>query len=285
LAAAHAGGRYTLRLWDLETGKVERELPGREGGITLTNVSVAYSPDGKTLAVGGDLWDLTTGAQLTGIEQKIGAKTSCWPEHIAFAPAGNILATGCFYGQLDLWYIPDGALTKSLHGYESWVNEMAFSPDSNQLAAIYNTPDFLVQVWQLPEGRPSFTLTGGHFTRVAYSPDGQMLATVMANPTYDQYGWPAGYVQLWGAAGGNMLARLAIDDAVSIAFSPDGLTFASGSYDGTLRLWAIESGDMLLESKAHYNQIQRLAFTPDGASLVSGSQDGTIIRWGIQPAK
>jgi len=125
-------------------------------------------------------------------------------------------------------------------------------------------------------------MSGGHFTRVMYSADGLILATVMANPDYDQYGWPAGYVQLWGAADGNMLARLAIEDAVSIEFSPDGLTFATGSFDGTLRLWAIESGDLLLESKAHYSQIQRLVFTPDGASLVSGSQDGTIIRWGIQ---
>jgi len=282
LAAVHASGEYTLRLWDLETGLVIRALHGRQN-FTISNVEVAYSPAERYIAVGGDLWNLAAGKQLTGMEQAIRAVTSCWSSGVAFSPQGDILATGCFEGQLDLWHIPDGALLKRIGGYSSWVNELAYSPDGNRLAAIYNVPDYLVQVWQLPEGTPSFKLTGGHFTRVSYSVDGLIMATVAANVEYDQYGWPAGFVQLWNASVGKEIAQLKVDDAVSIAFSPDSRILATGSLDGALRLWEVAGGGLLMEARRHYQQVQRLVFTPDGRSLISGSLDGTIIRWGISP--
>jgi WD40 repeat protein len=173
------------------------------------------------------------------------------------------------------------ALEGSFGGYSSWVNELAYSSDGERLAAIYNVPDYLVQIWQLPEGAASFKLTGGHFTRVVYSADGRILATVRANPEYDQYGWPAGFVQLWSATDGKELAQLEMDDAVSIAFSPNSQILATGSINGTLRLWERVGGRMLMEVNGHYRQIERLIFTPDGVNLVSGSQDGTIMVWGV----
>ena len=280
LAAVYATEPYTLRLWDLETVRATRTHQSQQAP-NLSNVEAAYSPDGKYLAVGGNLWDLAAGEQLTRIEQAIGEKTSCWPSSVAFSPRGRVLATGCFQGQLDLWSVPDGVLLKSISGYDSWVNGLAYSPDGNYLAAVYSVPDYLVQVWQLPEGKPSFTLTGGRFARVAYAADGGILATVVANEEYDQYGWRAGFVQLWSASDGKELARLEVEDAVSIAFSPDSRVLATGSLDGTLRLWEIAGGRLLMEASGHYGQIQRLVFTPDGTNLVSGSLDGTILVWGI----
>ena len=245
-------------------------------------MEVACSSDEKYIAVGGDIWDLASGERLTNMEQTMGEKTSCWASSAAFSPGENTLATGCFEGQLNLWSVPDGELIKSFGGYSSWVNELAYSPDGEHLAAIYNVPDYLVQVWNRPKGTGSFTLTGGHFTRVAYSADGHTLATVLANQEYDQYGQPAGFVQLWSASDGTELARLEVEDAVSIAFSPDSRILATGSLDGTLRLREIAGNRMLMETSGqHYRQIERLVFTPDGINLISGSQDGTIVRWGI----
>ena len=124
-----------------------------------------------------------------------------------------------------------------------------------------------------------FTLSGGHFTRVAFSADGHMLATVLANPEYDQYGWPAGYVQLWSAADGVELTRLTLEDAVSIALSPDGRILATGSFDGTLRLWEIAGAKLLMQAKNHYQSIQRLDFSPDGAWLFTAGYDDHIGVW------
>jgi WD40 repeat protein len=280
LAAVHAKEPYTLRFWDLESGQVARALQNPLESGALYNVEVAYSPGGDYLAVGGDIWDLAAGQRLTEMEQAIVAETSCWSSSVAFSPEGNTLATGCFDGQLDLWSVPDGALLKRMGGYSSWVNGLAYSPDGNYLAAVYSVPDYLVQVWQLPEGKPAFKLTGGRFTRVAYSPDGSTLATVAANQEYD-HGHPAGFVQLWSASSGEEIAHLDVEDAISIAFSPDSQILATGSFDGTLRLWEIAGGNLLMEANGHYDLIQRVAFTPEGTGLVSGSRDGAISLWGI----
>ncbi len=282
LAAVHATQEYTLRLWDLATARVEQALSSPQSP-TSSNVEVAYSPDGKYVAVGGDLWNMATGERLTGMEQAITQKTSCWPSSVAFSPDGKTLATGCFEGQLDLWSFPDGTLLKSFGGYTSWVTGLAYSPGGEHLAAIYDVPDYLVQVWQLPQGTPSFKLTGGHFTRVSYSADRLILAAVAATPENDQYGSPAGFVQLWSASDGKEIAQLKLEDAVSIAFSPDSRILATGSLDGTVRLWQVAGGELLMEARGHYQQVQGMVFTPDGMSLISGSLDGTILRWGVPP--
>lgn len=282
LAAVHSAGEYMLRLWDLGTGRVDQVLASQQS-ISPYSLEVAYSSDGKIIAVGGDLWDLATGERLTSMEQAISQKTSCWPSSVAFSPDGKALATGCFGGQLDLWRVPDGSLLKSIRDYSSWVTGLAYSPDGEHLAAIYSDPDYLVQAWQLPEGTPAFKLTGGHFTRVSYSADGLIMATVAAKAENDQYGLPAGFVQLWNATDGKEISQLKVDDAVSIAFSPDSRILATGSMDGTVRLWEVGGGGLLLEARGHYQQVQSLEFTPDGTSLISGSLDGTIFRWGIPP--
>ncbi|MGB2894695.1 MAG: hypothetical protein WBB65_00850, partial [Anaerolineales bacterium] len=111
--------------------------------------------------------------------------------------------------------------------------------------------------------------------------DGRTLATVVANEEYDQYGWPAGFVYLWGASDGKELDQLDLEDAVCIAYSPDSWILATGSLDGTLRLWEVPEGRLLMEIRGHNAQVQHLVFTPDGTRLVTGSQDGTIVLWGV----
>ena len=158
---------------------------------------------------------------------------------------------------------------------------MAYSPDGSHLAAVYGDPDYLVQTWQVAEGKPGVKLDGGHFTRVVYSSDGSMLATILAKKEYDQYGWPAGEVQLWDAETGEQLAGLVVEDAVSLAFSPDDQILATGSLDGILRLWDVSEGRLLVETKGHFNFIQEILFTPTGLNLLTGSNDGSILIWGI----
>jgi WD40 repeat protein len=281
LAGVYATNPYSLRLWDLNDNQVSHDMQDKYDASAEADLALAYSPEGEYLAVRGDVWDLTAGEPLTGVKQAITAATSCWPSSVAFAPSGNTLATGCFGGQLDLWSVPDGERLKSIRGYSSTIEDLAYSPDGKSLAAIYGVPDYLVQVWQLPEGSAAFRLIGGHFTRVAYSPDGQILATVRANPDYDQYGHPAGFVQLWDASNGSQIVQLDMNDAVSVAFSRDNRILATGSLDGTLRLWDIASSDLLFETSAHFASIQRLAFTSDGTRLFSASLDGTISLWGV----
>jgi WD40 repeat protein len=68
----------------------------------------------------------------------------------------------------------------------------------------------------------------------------------------------------------------------SVAFSPDGTTFASGLLDNTVELWRVSDGALLRTLTGHTSWVSAVAFSPDGATLASGSFDGTIRFWGIQ---
>ena len=71
----------------------------------------------------------------------------------------------------------------------------------------------------------------------------------------------------------------------SMAVTPDGKTIVSGSWDGTIKLWDIESGKELRMLKEDTGGVTSVAVTPDGKTIVSGSWNGTIRLWGIESGK
>ncbi|WP_347339541.1 WD40 repeat domain-containing protein, partial [Planktothrix sp. FACHB-1355] len=71
----------------------------------------------------------------------------------------------------------------------------------------------------------------------------------------------------------------------SVAFSPDGQTLASGSFDDTIKIWDIRSGKLKTTLTGHSNWVRSVAFSPDGQTLASGSDDNTIKIWDIHSGK
>ena len=65
----------------------------------------------------------------------------------------------------------------------------------------------------------------------------------------------------------------------SVAFAPDGLTFASAGVDRLVRIWDIETGRLLRSLRGHTNDIRAVLYTPDGQALATGSEDRTIRLW------
>jgi WD40 repeat protein len=65
----------------------------------------------------------------------------------------------------------------------------------------------------------------------------------------------------------------------AVAFSPDGLTLASGGADRLVRMWDIETGRLLRSLRGHTNDVRAIVFTPDGHTLATGSEDRTIRLW------
>ena len=118
--------------------------------------------------------------------------------------------------------------------------------------------------------RPQFAGASTWIRAMAFSPDGQQLAS----------GGDDGTIRLWNPTTGEQLRQLTghTNSVWSVAFSPDGQQLASGGVDGAIRLWNPTTGEQLRQLTGHTNRVLSVAFSPDGQQLASGG-DGTIRLW------
>jgi WD40 repeat protein len=244
-------------------------------GHTTSVSSVAFSPDGHTLASSSldntvRLWDVATGQPLDEFHIRDGN----WVWSVAFSPDGQTLASGSNDGTIYLWDMGTYQLVGELTAHDNAVQSVAFSPDGQTLAS--GSRDTSIHLWDVATGQSLGEPLTGHNGRVwsvAFSPDGQTLAS----------GDDDGTIQLWDLDTGKSLGEplTGHDDSVlSVAFSPDGHTLASGSLDNTIILWDMSTGKPLGEPlTGHDDSVLSVAFSPDGHTLASGSLDNTIILW------
>ena len=97
------------------------------------------------------------------------------------------------------------------------------------------------------------------------------------------------FVNIWDAATGELLRSLGGPDghgtkseSGALAFSPDGKTLISGSVDKTIKLWDLETGQVLKTFEGHTACVRGVAFAPDGRRIASASRDGTVKLWDVE---
>ncbi|WP_437291451.1 pentapeptide repeat-containing protein [Sorangium sp. So ce406] len=262
LASGHV--RWVV-LWDMATGSALRRLDGHSDWIT----SLAFSPDGDTLASGSEdhtvrLWDVSTGNVLGVLKGHVHHVTS-----VAFKPDSEILASSGRDSTVRLWRVTASSQVGVLEGHLGGAMAVAFSPDGETLAS--GAHDATVRLWEISTGNLLRVLTGhrGGVLSIAFSPDGERLAS--GSMDYD--------IGLWqtSTGEGHMLKGHS-RHVRSVVFSPDGAALASASGDGSVRLWH-ESSVMSHVLEGHSTGVTSVAFSPDGATLASGSKDRTVRLW------
>lgn len=247
--------RGEVRIWDLVTGREEcgcRDFP-------RTVFSLAFSPDAKTLASGGegylsrpgDVSSVTSEVKLWNLDA--GAKPALWQKTaqnivaVAFSPQGDRLAAGGDKGRLTLYNRATGEPERTL--------------------------------------RADAALTW--FTNVAFSADGKKIAWGGVASSGGPTARPRSILQVWDAASGKLLATLHPPESPlntpntkNVLFLPGGDKVVSSSVQ-TIYIWDVNSGQIEASLSGHQGIIDALAISPDGHLLASSDGYACIKLWEV----
>ena len=173
-----------LALWDLRAGLETSVFPPNLGLVGfISHTDMAFSPDGKLLAVAGDggpgvvsLFDPETGQHIRRIKAHE-AKTS----DVVFLKSGTRFISSSFTGEIKIWETASGTQLKSIKGNPGGIKELAVSPDDRWFASAGH--DGATRIWDTNSGEQLLLLTSDPATSsywVAVSPDGLFDGSLQA---------------------------------------------------------------------------------------------------------
>ena len=172
----HKNNRITLL--NVATGVSEAVLVVPRTTNSDGVASLAFSPDGKTLASGRyrdlQLWDVPTATLTATLEGHLH-----WISDVAFSPDGGILVSSSYRDPVRVWDVASATEIATLDGHKGGARRVAFSPDGKTLAIGGTHRDSTVRLWDVPNVRHKATLVGHRngISDLAFSPDGRTLAS------------------------------------------------------------------------------------------------------------
>ncbi len=279
---------YTIRLWDVVTGRQIRAFRGHN----IVAKSVVFSPDSKMIAFCNsdgtiNFLDIATGMEIGKVR---GHEKTCY---LAFSPDGKMLVSGGGDKMLKLWDVTTGTEIKAFGKFSSELSCISFSPDGKMI--VFGNADGTIKLFDVFTGTEIRKFEGIHFrsysnprpgvifqviygvTSVVFSPDGRMIASIGEGLD----------IKLQDVTNGKVIRKYEghKDDIKSVAFSPDGTTIASGSKDHTIKLWSVATGREIVTLSVHSDAVTSVSFSPNGKWIVSGSWDGTVRLWEVSTGK
>jgi WD40 repeat protein/tetratricopeptide (TPR) repeat protein len=274
-----AAGAVTI--WDLQSGRDLRTIGPPTDYFAIE--SFAVSPDGSSIALGGDsnpndvggasaarAWDTSTGKELwrIGHDRTVNA--------VAFSPDGEYLATADWEGVTKI-VDRSGRLVRELGRWEEFnFSDVSFSSDSHLVATAEfdNRGRERVRIWDWARGDVLRTIDAeGPSTQVDFDPSGPRVVLSGSD----------GLAEIWDVESGERLAVLAgpPGGVKDLAFSPDGSRVATASVDGLVRLFDADTGALRLSLRGSGCAVEGVAFSPDGSRLASTSWCDGVRIWAL----
>ena len=275
----------TVRLWNLETGRLLYLLTGHQERVKIVGVS----PDGLLLSCGVDgqvrLWDrnVLTHRKTGNCRYVVKASSKAISLVNALAVSPNpqrpIFATGDEEGKVSIWNLETGQWQRTLSAHSSPILALAFNAEGRWLAS--GSQNKTIKLWNLDnmEEQPLYVLGNAHQSQVlslAINSAQQILVSGGADRT----------VKLWDLVTGKARSPIPILEGHSgqvwcVAISPDGSKIASASADFTVKLWDSQTGELLETFTGHLGEVRTVTFSPDGKLLASAGDDLEIRLWTV----
>jgi WD40 repeat protein len=244
---------------------------GKSAHLSLVD-SLAYSPDGKTLASGAFqeviLWNTQTGEikqRLTGFADRVVA--------LAFSAKGNLLATGggapTEDGELKVFDAETGKLVVEVkNAHSDTVFGVCFSPDGKMLASC--GADKFVKVFEVPGGKlvKSFEGHTHHVLDVGWKADGKLLASAGADNVIKVWNFETGEQARTMTGHSKQITRLVFVGATSRIVTCSG--------DTSVRMWNVDNGGTERQFSGGSDFLYAVGVSSDGALVAAGGEEGVV---------
>ncbi|SEH07104.1 nSTAND1 domain-containing NTPase [Candidatus Venteria ishoeyi] len=257
----------TLKVWNTHMGHLIKRIQ-----TPTTTLTASFSPNAERLLSGHQdhharLWHVKTGQfeVLRGHHDEV--------HFTAFSPDGKTLLTASLDNEIRLWN-RYGRLKMILGGHSNApIQAASFSPDSQLFASTARNQG--IDIWSSQGLFLRKLAIAGFIKQLLFSPSGETLLSVGKNVKGQ------GIASLWSVTDGHLLQTLEghEGEVYKAAFSTDGNTIATASWDGSIRLWESASGLLQQQFDGHRGWVTDIRFCAQDKRLLSLSRDGSVRLW------